>query len=292
MTSDIISGICANSTDYNFHSHTQFCDGRAPMDVMADAAFRAGMTAWGFTPHSPLRIESPCNMSFEDMAPYLQEADRLKNLYDGKMKVLTSLEIDYLSPDFGPHIDYFQNLPLDYRLASVHFVPDQQGVLLDCDGKHERFERYLRNEYRNDLRYVVEKYFEQVLQMIERGGFDILGHFDKIAGNACISDPSIEEQHWYEALVDDVVSHAKSAGIFVEINTKSLHDRKRFFPAQRWWKKLTDARLPLLVNSDAHYPDRVNAGREEALKIISEATSATGHLAPHSVLAGSVLAGL
>ncbi len=186
------------------------------------------------------------------------------------MKILSSLEIDYISHDFGPHIDYFQNMQLDYRLASVHFVPTQDGVWLDCDGRFERFSRYLKEDYKNDLRYVVEKYFENVIRMIEDGGFEILGHFDKIARNAALADPEIENAAWYEALVDDVLSHASSAGVIVEINTKSYADKKRFFPAFRWWDKIRNASLPVVVNSDAHYPDKVNAGREEALKLLTQ----------------------
>lgn len=269
MNESLISII--NTTDnYNFHSHTQFCDGRAPMEVMAMAASDAGFEVWGFTPHSPLNQPSSCNMKAERMDEYIAEAERLKEIYLPAMRVLTSLEIDYMSPDFGPHIDYFQKLPLDYRLASVHFVPTQDGRWLDCDGRFERFNSYLQTDYRGDLRYVVEKYFEQVLQMLERGGFDILGHFDKIIGNAAIADPSLEEQSWYESLVDDVIEHAKTAEVIVEINTKSLEDKKRFFPALKWWQKMLVAGLPLAVNSDAHYPDRVNAGRDDALKILSE----------------------
>lgn len=86
------------------------------------------------------------------------------------MEILRSFEIDYFGPDFGPHIDYFQNLDLDFRLGSVHFVPNQDGVLLDCDGSVDRFKRYLKDGYAGDLRYVVERYFEQVLGMLERGG--------------------------------------------------------------------------------------------------------------------------
>ena len=270
MSTETISNLIKETNAYNFHSHTQFCDGRAPMETMAQAAADAGMKIWGFTPHSPLCQESSCNMKHADIESYFKEADRLKELHDGRMKILTSLEIDFMSTDFGPHIDYFQNLPLDYRLGSVHFVPTQGRIWLDCDGNHERFDRYLQNDYKGDLRYVVEKYFEQVLTMIERGGFDILGHFDKIAGNAAISDPELEDNNWYEALIDDVISHAQSAGVFVEINTKSLFDKERFFPAQRWWQKLIDAKIPLVVNSDAHYPERVNTGRDEAIKILGE----------------------
>jgi histidinol-phosphatase (PHP family) len=240
------------------------------MEEMAAAACDAGMEVWGFTPHSPICVESPCNMDRDDVPKYIAEADRLRELYTGRMEILTGMEVDYMSRDFGPHIDYFQKLPLDYRIGSVHFVPTQEGVALDCDGSFERFKRYLHDGYQDDLRYVVERYFEQVLTMLELGGFEILGHFDKIAGNASMADPTLEDQSWYEALVDDVISHALTAGVLVEINTKSIYDKSRYFPAQRWWQKLRDATLPLVVNSDAHYTEKVNLGREDCLKILKE----------------------
>ncbi|MDE6027078.1 MAG: histidinol-phosphatase [Muribaculaceae bacterium] len=260
---------------YNYHSHTQFCDGRASMEDMAAAAFESGMEVWGFSPHSPIAVESKCNMGYEDVPPYLAEAGRIKDLYEGKMKVLTGMEIDFLSADFGPHIDYFQRLPLDYRIGSVHFVPNQDGVPLDCDGRFERFSMYLKEGYRGDLRYVVEKFFEQELTMIEQGGFDILGHFDKIAANASLADPSLEGQGWYQALIDDVIRNAKDSGLIIEINTKSIFEKNRFFPAEPIWPRLIDRsgretpesllHKKILINSDAHYPDKVNLGRDEAM---------------------------
>lgn len=259
-----IRKIVGSTRNYNLHAHTQFCDGRDAMSEIADAACEAGMEYFAFTPHSPINVESPCNMHKDDMDNYLAEASRLREKYSGRMELLTSLEIDGMGTEYGPHIDYFQRLPLDFRLGSVHFVPNQDGVFLDCDGRFERFSQYLKEGYRGDLRYVVEKYFEQVLVMIERGGFDLLGHFDKIAGNAAIADPDIENQGWYEALVDDVISHASGQDLVVEINTKAFADKGRFFPAERWWQKLIDARLPLAIDSDAHYASKVTAGREEA----------------------------
>lgn len=260
---------------YNYHSHTQFCDGRATMEEMASAAFDAGMEVWGISPHAPIAVESKCNMGYDDVPVYLAEADRLKGLYDGKMNIQTGMEIDFLSPEFGPHIDYFQRLPLDYRIGSVHFVPTQEGVPLDCDGRFERFAMYLKDGYQGDLRYVVEKFFEQELTMIERGGFDILGHFDKIAANASLADPTLEEQGWYQALIDDVIRNAKDSGLIIEINTKSIFDKQRFFPAQPIWPRLIDRskgetaekliHRQILFNSDAHYPEKVNLGRDEAI---------------------------
>ncbi|MDE6755312.1 MAG: histidinol-phosphatase [Muribaculaceae bacterium] len=251
---------------YNFHAHTQFCDGRDSMEDIARAASEADLKYFGFSPHSPVPIDSPCNMDKDSLPDFYEENARLKELYAEKMRIMTSMEIDWLGAEWGPHIDFFQRQPLDYRIGSVHFVPNQDGVLLDCDGSFERFSRYLKDGYAGDLRYVVEKYFEQVLCMMERGGFELLGHFDKIAGNASQADPLIENEGWYEALIDDVVSHAKSSGVIVEINTKAFDTRQRFYPAERWWKKLIDAGISLAIDSDAHYASKVVNGRNEALE--------------------------
>lgn len=260
-----IRRIIESTDNYNLHSHSQFCDGKDNMEKIAAAASECGMEYFAFSPHSPVNIYSTCNMSREDVPEYLEEAERLREIHSPGMEILTSMEIDYLGSEWGPHIDYFQKLPLDFRLGSVHFVPNQDGILFDCDGHSDRFARYLKEAYNNDLRYVVEKYFEQVLMMLERGGIDLLGHFDKIAGNASECDPHIEDYGWYEALVDDVISHVEGTDIVLEINTKAFDLRKRFFPAERWWTKLLSAGLPLAVDSDVHQASKVTAGRSEAL---------------------------
>lgn len=254
---------------YNFHTHTQYCDGRAPMEEIAEAAFRAGMKELGFTPHSPIPIASPCNMEKEAVKEYFQELSRLKDIYEGEgMRLYQGMEIDSLGSEWGPHVDYFQKLPLDFRIGSVHFVPTQDGRPVDCDGRFPRFEKNLREQYRGDIRYVVEKFFEEELRMIERGGFDVLGHFDKIGLNASQACPGIEEEGWYEALIDDVVDYAEGGGLIAEINTKSLEDFGRFFPHRKWWDKILRRGLPIIVNSDCHYPEKIELGRKEAFEAL------------------------
>lgn len=256
------------TNDYNLHSHTQFCDGRASMEEMAHAAYNIGMKIYGFSPHSPLPIESTCNMSWQDVDSYISEGNRLKNLYKDKMQIFVGMEVDYLSPEFGPHNPEIQSLPLDYRIGSVHFVPNQSGVFFDCDGSAERFAQYVHEHYGDDLRYVVERYFQQILEMLEFGGFDILGHFDKIIGNAVSVDASVEDKDWYVRLVEQTIDVASQKDIYVEINTKALSRRNRFYPDARWWKLLVDKGCRLLVNSDAHEPALIDAGRREALDIL------------------------
>lgn len=104
--------------------------------------------------------------------------------------------------------------------------------------------------------------------MLAAGGFDILGHFDKIAHNASCYRPGIEDEGWYIDLVNQYISNIIASGIVVEINTKAREQHGRFFPAERYWRRLVEAGVPIAVNSDAHYATRVNASRPEALSIL------------------------
>ena len=259
----MITGIAISME--NYHSHTEFCDGRAAMSEMADAAYASGFDEWGFSPHSPICCESGANMKREDVESYLSEASRIKGLYEGRMKVLTGMEIDYLSEDFGPHIDYFRNLPLDYRIGSVHFVRTKDGRPVDVDGSADRFLRYLEEEYGGDLRYVAETYFEEQLEMLEKGGFDIIGHLDKIGDNGSHAWGELEDQPWYAQLVEKVIAKAVEKDVIIEINTKKFATGQRFFPAERWWPLLKKYNARLILSTDAHYPDKVTAGYAEAL---------------------------
>ena len=45
----------------------------------------------------------------------------------------------------------------------------------------------------------------------------------------------------------------------------------RFFPGERYWPRLIAAGVRLLVNSDAHYADRLTADRDEAFTLLNRA---------------------
>lgn len=264
--------IAASTDAYNFHSHTQFCDGRATMAEFAEAAIAAGMRHYGFTPHSPVPIESPCNMSQEAVTDYLAEVKRLRTLHEGKINFYAGMEIDYLGKEWGPSHPYFSNLPLDYRIGSVHFIPSDSGPV-DVDGRFPSFQKKMHQFFDDDIEAVVRSFYRATSEMIDAGGFDIIGHFDKIGHNASHFRPGIEDEPWYRRLVDDTTDHIIASGLIVEINTKALADHHRFFPAPRHWKRLLDAGTILLVNSDTHYPDLIQAGRHEALTILKELSS-------------------
>lgn len=258
----------ASSTDkYNFHSHTQFCDGRVPMAEMAAAAVGEGFLHWGFSPHSPIPIPSPCNMRREDTAAYFAEIDRLREEYAGRIELYAGMEIDYLGSSWGPADAYFRDLSLDYRIGSVHFIPGGENFI-DVDGSPESFMKKMGIYFDNDIRRVVNAYYDSLCEMIQAGGFDIVGHLDKIGYNASCFSPGIEEETWYRNRVNEAVDLVIEKRLIAELNTKAWHTASRVFPKECFLPRLVEAGIPIIVSSDAHYPDRVNAGRLEGIALI------------------------
>lgn len=260
----------AHSQLYNFHSHTQFCDGRASMEDFAREVVAQGFTHYGFSPHSPIPGESTCNMLKIDMPIYLNEVNRIKEKYGDKATFYASMEIDYLGEEWGPAHPYFQKLPLDYRIGSVHFIPSQKGEMIDVDGSYENFTAKMKRHFNGDIRYVVETFYHQSIAMVNTGGFDLIGHFDKISDNASHYCPGIEDEPWNQLLVTDLINAIIANKLTVEINTKAWKNHHRFFPHPRYWQRLIEAQVPIIINSDAHYPHLINANRPQALSLLKE----------------------
>lgn len=262
--------IIQNSELYNFHSHTQFCDGRASMEDFVKEAVKSGFTDYGFSPHSPIPLKSPCNMSKESVNDYIAEYIRLKDLYGDCINLYLSMEIDYLGDQWGASDAYFDTLPLDYRISSVHFIPafTDSDLYVDIDGRYPAFKQKMEKYFYNDIKSVVESFYGQSIKMIEAGGFDIIGHFDKIGHNAGHFKEGIENESWYEHLFLQTFEAIMDNHLIIEINTKAYIEHNRFFPNVKYFNMLKQSGALLLVNSDAHYPALINSGRDEAMRLL------------------------
>lgn len=251
---------------YNFHTHTQFCDGKATMEDFVQAAIKQGFKHLGFTPHSPIPVQSPCNMDAQKVEEYIAEFNRLKEEYGKRINLYLSMEIDYLNDSYGPANELFANLSLDYRLASIHFIPsfNNPNEFIDIDGHPDSFQVKMGKDFNGDIERVVTTYYEQEMAMIEQGGFDVVGHCDKIGYNASCYRSGIDEEPWYDRLFTQLFESIMDHHLAVEINTKSWGRAHRFFPNQKYFHLLKKYNAPILINSDAHSPALLNAGRSEA----------------------------
>ena len=120
-----------------------------------------------------------------------------------------------------------------------------------------------------NMEYVVKTFYSQMMAMVEEGGFEIVGHMDKIGFNASQYLDSIDEEPWYDKLVIDLFENIMDHHLVIEINTKAWLQRNRFYPNLKYFGMLKRFNAPVVVNSDAHYPTLLNNGRMEALKLLN-----------------------
>ena len=111
----------------NFHTHSNYCDGKATLREMVDFAVAHGFSELGFSGHCPLPFEN--TYSITDYEGYCNEVRALKEEYQDRIKIHLGLEIDYVPgmlEDFTPLIDKGH---LEYTIGSVHLIPSPDTLL-------------------------------------------------------------------------------------------------------------------------------------------------------------------
>ena len=228
-------------------------------------ALSEGFTSYGYSSHAPLPFSTAWTMEWDAMDDYLAEFHRLKAKYAGQIELYIGLEIDYLNEESNPSVVRFRELPLDYRIGSVHLLYDDKGEIVDVDVTADKFRRVVDKHFNGDLVRVVHLYYDRLMRMVELGGFDIVGHADKMHYNASAYHPGLLDEPWYDALIQEYFDAIARKGYIVEINTKSYLELGTFYPNERYFPVLLEKGIRVQVNSDSHYPERINNGRLQAL---------------------------
>lgn len=252
----------------NYHSHSLYCDGRANMEDFIRFALSEGFTSYGFSSHAPLPFPTAWTMEWDCMDDYLTEFRRLKAKYAGQIELYIGLEIDYLNEESNPSVARFRELPLDYRIGSVHLLYNDKGEVVDVDVTADKFRKLVDEEFGGNLVRVVHLYYERLMRMVELGGFDVVGHADKMHYNAATYRPGLLDEPWYNALIQEYLDAIARRGYIVEVNTKSYLELGTFYPNERYFPVLLEKGIRVQVNSDSHYPERINNGRLQALAVL------------------------
>jgi histidinol-phosphatase (PHP family) len=239
-------------TDY--HMHSTFSDGKAAPEAYITAAKSAGMSEIGFSEH--LNLFVPGQEWCMDPARTGEYAAYIKNLRKtaGDLKLRTGLEVDYFPGKEKEIYDFIATLPLDYVIGSVHYMGDTT-----VDSSPDFFSG-------KDIDELFSTYFDLLFEAVESGLFDIIGHADlvRIYNFKPVGDP----EKLYRELARRMAKH----DIAFEINTNG---RNRvlgdFYPDRRYLGLFRKENVPVCVNSDSHYPERVGQYFDEAYRLLSDA---------------------
>lgn len=268
----------------NFHTHTDFCDGKASAEEMVLSAISKGIEVLGFSSHcihplNPDFYRTPdddWHIPSEKVNDYAVEINSLKQKYSDKIKILLGFEADYFNhPQIGkavPSKNAYSIFKPDFLLGSVHFVCTEKGFYT-VDNTTEIIRDDLIRLYTDsktgkiDNKAAVCDYFAAQREMLKNGDFDIWGHPDLIRKRNGALKFFDENDSWYK---DELIATAKiaaGAGVIAEINTGAIY-RKAMddcYPSLQFLQILHDYKIPVCINSDAHNPDAIDFAFDRAI---------------------------
>jgi histidinol-phosphatase (PHP family) len=233
------------------------------MEEFVKYAIAKGVKKYGFSSHAPLPFHTHWTMNAEDYPEYETEFYRLKDKYKDSIELFLGLEIDYIHGFSNAKSAFFQNIKLDYAIGSIHYLDMlADGSYWSIDGPFIDFDKGLTELFGGDIRLATERFYHISNCMIDLGGFDIVGHFDKITLHGAQYADFDTDTLWYRNLVGESLQQIKNKGFILEINTKSLSERGMTFPENKLFHLIHELQIPITVNSDCHYPSRVIDGFE------------------------------
>lgn len=234
----------------NFHTHSDFCDGKAPLQEY----LQQPLISLGFSSHAPLPFQSPWCMKPHDLERYFNEINQLKATHE----VYAGLEVDFIPDEISP-ADFPQ---ADFTVGSIHFIDSfDDGRRWEIDGLHTLFLDGLQHIFRNDIKEVMVRYYELTRQMLENSPPTILGHLDKIKIQNIDQKFFSEEDAWYRQEIKNLITTLKKTNTIVEVNTRGIYQKKSTttYPSPWILELIHEANLPVTISSDAHHPrDLVN----------------------------------
>ena len=237
----------------NFHVHSTFCDGKDTPERIAQAALEKGIAILGFSSHSMYPFSSGWHIPVKDHAAYTAEVARVKQLFEGKLKIWCGFEADYIAGVCAPDFACYKEFTPDYLIGSVHFVPGEKGFI-EADGSCEEVLRGIQKHFAGNAKRAVQEYFALQREMLNNCRFTFLAHPDVIRKPNAQSRLFDESSSWYKSEVETLAHEIAKSGVCVEINTGGIlrGAMDAPYPAQPVLSLLHELNVPATINTDAH----------------------------------------
>lgn len=248
-------------TDY--HNHLE--NGTLSLDYLkkfTDAAARKGIESFGISEHAyhfyqtADILQNPWvnERRFYDMKDYVNV---FHEAWSNDIDVKMSIEMDYTPGKHGEMAKFINGYSFDYVIGSIHWVGDFGIDLAE-----------FRKEWdKRDLYDVYRKYFDQVVTLAQSNLFDIVGHLDlvKIFKYVPQDEEFLLEQY------DRAANALAESKTCVEISTAGLRKPVgELYPDKRLLQKCYEKNIPIVLSSDAHFPEHVGADFEKAIDLARE----------------------
>ena len=253
---------------YDQHLHSKFSfDSKAePIDNVRRAV-ELGLAGLTFTEHYDTHPDEWEDCVYDDEA-YGQALDRCREKFGDRIFIGKGIEVDYQLENMPAIVDFLDSRRFDMVILSVHWSagrPIHQPEV--WEGR--------------DPSAVTREYLESVLEAVQfcdklharRGRvFDVLGHLDfakrysdRFLGSVHVSD--------HMDVINEILQACLSADIVPEVNTSTLRGvLGEPMPGPEIVKRYAELGGTMMsLGSDAHKPDQIGSGLQEAAEILQRA---------------------
>lgn len=232
----------------NFHTHTYRCmHAQGTEEDYVKAAINQGVQILGFSDHAPFPDHDfGLRMKYDDLDDYLNELERLNNVYGDKIKILKGLEIEYHPKYLSYYKELVENRGLDYLALGEHTYINSHGIM--------------NNIFFADSTKDYVSYANAVCEAIKTGLFAFVAHPDIMFINDFDLDDNCEKA------CNMIIDCAEKNDMILEFNANGLRRNKRMYPDgvrypyphKTFWEKVSGRNIRVLIGSDNHQPEQVN----------------------------------
>ncbi len=260
------------SSKTNYHSHTNFCDGKCTAEEIVKAAIEKKFDAFGFSGHSMYPFAEDWHIAPRDHENYVTEIRRLEKEYKSQLDILMGFEADYIPSMCEPTFKRFESFKPDYLIGSVHYIVNEKGFFT-VDESSEGVRNGIERLFNGNGKKCVQEYFYLQREMIRNCDFTILGHADLIRKRNGELNFFDENESWYKKEVKALVKEIAKTNLIVEINTGAITRGAMddVYPNAYMMELLCENNIPVTISSDCHSVDSIDGAFDRALAAIKKA---------------------
>lgn len=199
----------------DFHLHSNYSgDGKSPMEDIVKSAINRGLKQICFTDHNDINFpyentgDEPGMFDLNTDA-YLYDIIRLRQKYEGQLKIGFGVELGMQTDAFRENAIYAKSYDFDFIIFSCHVVNKIDPYYpIYFEGRSE--EEALR------------EYFQCILDNVKMfNNYDVLGHLDYAIRYAPETDKNYS-YFKYKDLIDKILETVIDNGKGIEVNTAGI----------------------------------------------------------------------
>ncbi len=246
----------------NYHTHTQYCDGKDSPEDMILHAMNLGFKSLGFSGHGYTDFDVRYCTRKEKMDIFIYEIKKLKKKYEQDIQIYLGAEEDMYAP--------VERSNYDYIIGSSHYS-NFGDIYYPIDSNYDYFNQSLSLYGNNHLGFA-ETYFSKFCDYINTRKPDIVGHFDLITKFAERLEPFFFEDERYIELSKKYMKEAMKSGCIFEINTGAMARgfRSTPYPHEELLHVLYKGGGKITLCSDCHDKMMLDWGFEEARELLRD----------------------